>query len=113
LIRTTEDIRPGLLITFKQQRLHNQMKKKKEHELLNKSSSIKVLEEQQRQEGLEKAIDSKNKGFSLLQKMGYQPGSGIGKNSKEKSAKILILHVDTICNKTMLKLYSSSVNRKT
>jgi len=26
---STEDIRPGLLITPKQQRLHNQMKKKK------------------------------------------------------------------------------------
>lgn len=51
--------------------------------MLNKTTSIKALEEQGRQEGLEKAIDSKNKGFSLLQKMGYKPGLGIGKNSKQ------------------------------
>lgn len=58
------------------------MKKKKESEMLNKTPSIKVLEEMRRQEGLEKAIDSNNKGFSLLQKMGYKPGLGIGKNSE-------------------------------
>lgn len=58
------------------------MKKKEERELLNKTPSVKALEEQRRREGLEKAIDSNNKGFSLLQKMGYKPGSGIGKNSK-------------------------------
>lgn len=68
-------------MTHNQQRLHNQMKKKQKCELQNKMTSIKVLEEQRRQEGLEKAIDSNNKGFSLLQKMGYKPGSGIGKNS--------------------------------
>lgn len=55
------------------------MKKK---ELRSKTPSVKELEEQRRREGLEKAIDSNNKGFSLLQKMGYKPGSGIGKNSK-------------------------------
>lgn len=69
-------------MTHNQQRLHNQIKKRKECELLNKTNSIKVLEEQRRQEGLEKAIDSDNKGFSLLQKMGYKPGLGIGKNSE-------------------------------
>lgn len=70
------------MFTREQQRLHEQLKKKKECELLHKSNNIKVLEETRRQEGLEKAIDSNNKGFSLLQKMGYKPGSGIGKNSK-------------------------------
>jgi len=58
------------------------MKKRKKCELINKTTGAKALEEQQRQEGLEKAIDSTNKGFSLLQKMGYKPGSGIGKNSE-------------------------------
>lgn len=50
--------------------------------MLNKTPSIRELEELRRQEGLEKAIDSHNKGFSLLQKMGYKPGLGIGKNSE-------------------------------
>lgn len=81
-LRTTKDVRPGLLLTHNQQRLHNQMKKKNESDMLNKTPNIKALEELRRQEGLEKAIDSHNKGFSLLQKMGYKPGLGIGKNSK-------------------------------
>jgi hypothetical protein len=80
-VRTVKDVRPGLLLTHEQQRLHNQMKKRKECQLTNKATGAKALEEQQRQEGLEKAIDSTNKGFSLLQKMGYKPGLGIGKNS--------------------------------
>ncbi|XP_025192952.1 G patch domain-containing protein 11 isoform X2 [Melanaphis sacchari] len=79
--RSVKDVRPGLLLTHEQQRLHNQMKKKKECQLINKVTGAKALEEQQRQEGLEKAIDSTNKGFSLLQKMGYKPGLGIGKNN--------------------------------
>ncbi|KAE9544456.1 hypothetical protein AGLY_001635 [Aphis glycines] len=78
---TVKDVRPGLLRTHEQQRLHNQMKRRKECQLINKATSSKELEEQQRQEGLEKAIDSTNKGFSLLQKMGYKPGLGIGKNN--------------------------------
>lgn len=69
-------------MTHQQQRLHNQMKKKNEYERLNKNIGIRELEEQRRQEGLEKAIDSNNKGFALLQKMGYKPGLGIGKNSE-------------------------------
>ncbi|VVC28988.1 G-patch domain,Domain of unknown function DUF4187 [Cinara cedri] len=80
-IETTNNVRPGLLMTHEQKRLHDQMKKKNECERLNKTVGIKALEEQRRQEGLEKAIDSKNKGFALLQKMGYKPGSGIGKNN--------------------------------
>ncbi|XP_026823187.1 G patch domain-containing protein 11 [Rhopalosiphum maidis] len=78
---TVKDVRPGLLLTHEQQRLHNQIKKRKECQLTNKATGAKALEEQQRQEGLEKAIDSTNKGFSLLQKMGYKPGLGIGKNN--------------------------------
>jgi len=69
------------------------MKKRKELELLNKTPSMKELEEQRRQEGLEKAIDSSNKGFSLLQKMGYKPGLGIGKNGKLLHSKILYYKV--------------------
>lgn len=76
------DVRPGLPMTHGQQRLHDQMKKRRERELLDKANGVRASEEQRRQEGLEKAIDSNNKGFSLLQKMGYKPGSGIGKNSE-------------------------------
>ncbi|KAL4084916.1 hypothetical protein QTP88_027784 [Uroleucon formosanum] len=94
-IETVKDVRPGLLMTHEQQRLHNQMKKRKECQLINKTTGVKALEEQQRQEGLEKAIDSTNKGFSLLQKMGYKPGSGIGKNNSGRVEPIgIVLKTD-------------------
>ncbi|XP_050439341.1 G patch domain-containing protein 11 [Adelges cooleyi] len=80
-VESTRDVRPGLLMTHKDKRLHHQMKKKELCEIANKGNTVKLLEEKNRQEGLEKAIDSSNKGFSLLQKMGYKPGSGIGKNN--------------------------------
>lgn len=98
IIRTNKDIRPGLLLTHEQQRLHGQMKNKIKCEQLNKTVGIKALEEQRRQEGLEKAIDSNNKGFALLQKMGYKPGSGIGKNSESDYILVLFfVHITAGC----------------
>jgi len=37
------------------------------------------LEMEQRDEGLKNALTAENKGFKLLEKMGYIPGTGIGK----------------------------------
>lgn len=85
-------MRPGLLLTREQQRLHDQMKKKNEC----KPIGIKALEVQRRQEGLETAIDSSNKGFSLLQKMGYKPGLGIGKNSKPHIATDILIYITVV-----------------
>ena len=38
------------------------------------------MEAEKREEGLNKSLDATNKGFALLQKMGYKPGDGIGKS---------------------------------
>jgi len=37
------------------------------------------LETEQRDAGLKSALTVENKGFKLLEKMGYKPGTGIGK----------------------------------
>lgn len=47
-----------------------------------KNPNIRVLECEKRKEGLEKPLEQSNKGFALLQKMGYKPGDSIGKSGK-------------------------------
>ena len=36
--------------------------------------SSKLLEQEKREEGLQKSLDQNNKGFAMLQKMGYKAG---------------------------------------
>jgi len=45
----------------------------------NKTPSLKVKEADNRNEKLNTALDESNKGFSLLSKMGYKKGMGLGK----------------------------------
>ena len=40
------------------------------------------MEAENLQEGLQKPISSNNKGFTLLQKMGFNPGVGLGKDGE-------------------------------
>ena len=56
------------------------MKKKSafHHEKIPKKTKNE-LEKEKREEGLQKSLDSSNKGFSLLAKMGYKPGESLGK----------------------------------
>lgn len=75
------DIRPGLIKSHSDQRNFQVLKRKIESHELNKKKNpnLKVLESEKRKEGLEKPIETSNKGFAMLQKMGYKPGSSIGK----------------------------------
>ncbi len=43
---------------------------------------VKVLEAEKRDAGLSKTISSDNKGFAMLQKMGFKPGMTLGKKGK-------------------------------
>jgi len=81
-----EDIRPGFKRTHKSQREYDMQKKKDEQieqSRLAKKMRIptKIAEIQTREEGLQKAIDSSNKGFALLKKMGYKEGESLGKSN--------------------------------
>lgn len=77
------DVRPGLV--------HNRVTKRnyeaeKKHRYANERSRTKPraqLEAQKREEGLSCPIASDNKGFAMLQKMGYKPGQSLGKRSAE------------------------------
>lgn len=78
----TKDVRPGLLHNRHQQRSHEIYKKKQEHDAhaREKQKPVRVVEAERREEGLQEALGSDNKGFALLQKMGYKPGTAIGKS---------------------------------
>lgn len=76
------DVRPGLKRTHATQREHQKEKKKIECKLQAKMKKSKaVLEAEHREEGLQKSLDSSNKGFALMAKMGYKPGNSLGKSN--------------------------------
>jgi len=77
-----DDIRPGLIHSRTKQREHNIHKNKRVTDEKNKQQNRphRLLEAERREEGLNEAIGDSNKGFALLQKMGYKPGMAIGKS---------------------------------
>lgn len=56
--------------------------KQQEANLKNRQKSLKEEEEERRDIGLKNALGSENKGFALLQKMGYKSGQALGKSGK-------------------------------
>lgn len=45
----------------------------------NQTKPMKLLEKEKRDEGLKTTLDAGNKGFAMLQKMGFKPGMSLGK----------------------------------
>lgn len=80
IICCSEDKRPGLVFSSKIAKQFEQEKKQKVSNEKSKVKSKKQVEEEKRTEGLSTAISNENKGFALLQKMGYKPGMVIGKH---------------------------------
>ena len=48
----------------------------------NRSKPARVLEIEKREEGLSSAISKSNKGFAMLEKMGYDPSKGLGRSGE-------------------------------
>ena len=78
----SEDKRPGLSRSSETAKQIERERKQKESNEKNKVKPKKVLESEHRAEGLKTAISTDNKGFALLQKMGYKPGMVLGKRGK-------------------------------
>lgn len=73
------DVKPGIPMV---KRVREAMKKEVQHEkknIENRQKPIKLLEKESREAVLQNTISNKNKGFALLQKMGYKAGQGLGK----------------------------------
>lgn len=72
------DVRPGL----KSKSQKRKDKASDSAKLESKHKKIKTSEQEARAKGLATHITSDNKGFSMLQKMGYKEGMGLGKKGK-------------------------------
>ncbi|KAI5611804.1 G patch domain-containing protein 11, partial [Silurus asotus] len=73
------DVRPGVPMA---KRLKETLKREtlqKEKNILNQQKSYKEQERSRRDLALQSSLSSENKGFALLQKMGYTAGKGLGK----------------------------------
>lgn len=62
--------------TLRRETLH------KEKNILNQQKSCKEKEKNRRDAALQNSLSSENKGFALLQKMGYTAGQGLGKDGQ-------------------------------
>lgn len=82
-----EDIRPGLIHSRSEQRSHEILKKKTHTDEINKSVNQPkgFLETEFRENALNQPIASDNKGFAMLQKLGFKPGSGLGKSGSGRT----------------------------
>ena len=85
LLTDLGDVRPGLL--------GREGKRKARVERypidVPKSKKVKLIEEEAREKGLSEPISSDNKGFSLLQKMGYKEGTSLGKSGVNKNVLVV------------------------
>ncbi|TRY69832.1 hypothetical protein DNTS_012931 [Danionella cerebrum] len=73
------DVRPGVPMV---KRVKEAMKKEiltKEKNIQNRQKSLREQERESREVALQSSISSGNKGFTLLEKMGYKPGQGLGR----------------------------------
>lgn len=85
LLSNCRDIRPGLIRSQSTKRKYELERKQLESNKKSYVKPLKKLEEERRLEGLNSALTSSNKGFALLQKMGYKPGMVIGKEGRNAS----------------------------
>ncbi|KAJ8412775.1 hypothetical protein AAFF_G00117260 [Aldrovandia affinis] len=78
-LKQLEEVRPGMPMlkrvkdSLKREALH------KENNVKNRQKTYKEQEQESREALLHNTISNENRGFALLQKMGYKPGQGLGK----------------------------------
>ncbi|KAB1267374.1 G patch domain-containing protein 11 [Camelus dromedarius] len=79
-INVQEDVRPGLPMLRQIREARRKEEKQQEANLKNRQKSLKEEEQERRDIGLKNALGCENKGFALLQKMGYKSGQALGKS---------------------------------
>lgn len=80
-----EDVKPSLIKNNSVKR-QMEIENRKREEQMRKNKPIHVVQKEKLKEGLGKAISSDNKGFAMLSKMGFKPGTSLGKSSEDSTA---------------------------
>ncbi|XP_073689746.1 G patch domain-containing protein 11 [Garra rufa] len=73
------DVRPGVPMVKRAKEAIKKEALQKEKNAQNRQKTYKEQERESRDVALQSSISSQNKGFALLQKMGYKAGQGLGK----------------------------------
>ncbi|KAL8185750.1 UNVERIFIED_CONTAM: hypothetical protein K2H54_057535 [Gekko kuhli] len=81
-VNVDQDIRPGMPMLRRVKETFKKEEKQKETNQKNRQKSIKEQEQEQRDTALNIALGNENKGFAMLQKMGYKSGQPLGKSGE-------------------------------
>ncbi|XP_056423393.1 G patch domain-containing protein 11 isoform X1 [Hyla sarda] len=78
-LSSLQDVRPGIPVPRRVKESYQKEEKQKESNVKNRQKSMKEVEKERRDTVLNVALSNENKGFALLQKMGYKKGQALGK----------------------------------
>lgn len=78
----SQDVKPGVDMVRRVKETMKKEMKQKEANTKNRQKTLKEQEKESREAALQNSITTENKGFALLQKMGYKAGQGLGKEGK-------------------------------
>ncbi|XP_074805107.1 G patch domain-containing protein 11 isoform X1 [Natator depressus] len=81
-INVQQDVRPGLPMVRHVKEAIQKEEKQREANQKNRQKSLKEEERERRDTVLKSALGNENKGFALLQKMGYKSGQALGKSGE-------------------------------
>lgn len=87
------DVKPGIPMV---KRVKEALRKEvlhKEKNVKNRQKTIKELEQESRETAQHSTISNENKGFALLQKMGYKAGQGLGKQGWSSPVQLRMNHI--------------------
>ncbi|KAG7512695.1 G patch domain-containing protein 11 [Solea senegalensis] len=74
-----QDVKPGVNMVRRVKEAMKKETKQKEKNIQSRQKTYKEQEHESREAALQSSVSSENKGFALLQKMGYKAGQGLGK----------------------------------
>lgn len=85
VLSARQDVKPGVSMVRRVKEAMKKEAQQKETNIKNRQKTYKEQEKDSREAALQSSISNENKGFALLQKMGYKAGQGLGKQGEFSS----------------------------